>query len=310
MQAATLQKEFDRIGVQTRRSVGISVAAHLLFFLLLSLWKVATPEPLGLTEITWIDPAVETPVQAAPVARVEPKASEPVAAKLSQASEKFERVEQRADLAPAPQTLKRVDTRLSDRLSSLQQTSRSTPKPAIKVKTPSPVGRPTLAAVPDAPSTAEPEALKRSKVSSAPSPITLTREEPRVQKASVATPIPDVQVDRARPADLDVEARRTLAGSQMAGPVADRSILSYEKPSYPDWAKREGVEGSVMIYFVVLPDGSVKESVMVQKTSGFTDFDENAMKAILAWRFEPLKNGQTGEQWGTIMFHYRLGDAH
>jgi len=48
---------------------------------------------------------------------------------------------------------------------------------------------------------------------------------------------------------------------------------------------------------------------MVQKTSGFSDFDDNAVGALRSWRFEPLKGGATGEQWGTITFHYRLSDS-
>ncbi|HKW51630.1 MAG TPA: energy transducer TonB, partial [Candidatus Eisenbacteria bacterium] len=80
-------------------------------------------------------------------------------------------------------------------------------------------------------------------------------------------------------------------------------------PVYPEWAKREAVEGSVTIYFVVRPNGSVKENVMIQKTAGFGDFDENARVALRGWRFEPLRGGRTGEQWGTITFHFRLRDA-
>jgi len=93
------------------------------------------------------------------------------------------------------------------------------------------------------------------------------------------------------------------------GPVADRPVLFHSLPNYPDWAKREAVEGSVTLYFVVRPNGSVKENVMIQKTAGFGDFDENARVALSRWRFEPLRGGRTGEQWGTITFHFRLRNA-
>jgi TonB family protein len=95
----------------------------------------------------------------------------------------------------------------------------------------------------------------------------------------------------------------------LTGQIADRPLITYGRPVYPEWAKREGVEGSSTIYFVVLPDGSVKERVVVQKTAGFEDFDENAIEALLAWRFEPLRGSNPGEQWGTITFHYRLSEA-
>ena len=104
-------------------------------------------------------------------------------------------------------------------------------------------------------------------------------------------------------------ASRTIAGASLAGPIADRPVLFYTLPVYPEWAKEEAVEGSVTLYFVVLPDGSVKENVMVQKTAGFGEFDENARAALRAWRFEALKGGRTGEQWGTITFHFRLRNA-
>ena len=32
-------------------------------------------------------------------------------------------------------------------------------------------------------------------------------------------------------------------------------------------------------------------------------------KAIVTWKFEALKAGSTGEQWGTVTFNYRLSDA-
>ena len=100
-----------------------------------------------------------------------------------------------------------------------------------------------------------------------------------------------------------------MAGASLAGPIADRKVLSTDVPDYPEWAKREAVEGSVTLYFVVRPDGTVKENVVVQKTAGFGEFDDNARAALLAWRFEPLHGGRTGEQWGTITFHFRLRDV-
>jgi TonB family protein len=65
----------------------------------------------------------------------------------------------------------------------------------------------------------------------------------------------------------------------------------------------------VTLYFIVRADGSVRENVLVQKTAGFAEFDDNARAALAAWRFEPLHGGRTGEQWGTITFHYRLRDS-
>jgi TonB family protein len=97
-----------------------------------------------------------------------------------------------------------------------------------------------------------------------------------------------------------------VAGAALIGPVADRPILAHTVPIYPEWAKRDGVEASVTLYFVVRVDGGVRENVLVQKTAGFEEFDDNARTALRAWRFEPLHGGRLGEQWGTITFHFRL----
>jgi TonB family protein len=86
-------------------------------------------------------------------------------------------------------------------------------------------------------------------------------------------------------------------------------VIESRKPLYPDWAKHDMVEGSVTLYFIVRPDGSVKENVLVQRTAGFEDFDESARTALRGWRFAPLTGGRTGEQWGTITFNFRLQEA-
>jgi TonB family protein len=129
-----------------------------------------------------------------------------------------------------------------------------------------------------------------------------------------ALAVPDLPSAASAPAkpeagDAKATARRELAGMRLIGPIADRPIVSYVAPHYPEWAKREAVEGSVTLYFVVLADGRVKENIVVQKTAGFEDFDENARAALRTWRFQPLRGGRTGEQWGTITIHYRLTDA-
>jgi TonB family protein len=178
------------------------------------------------------------------------------------------------------------------------------------LSTPSPVGRPKLAGTSDAFRPPERTELSRTEPAK-PEPVALSRNKRRIAKADIVTaPIHDVPVERTRPKQTDSDARRVLAGAQLTGPVADRPVLSYDVPDYPEWAKNEAVEGSVAIYFVVLPDGRVKENVMVEKTAGFADFDDNAVRALLTWRFEPLKGGATGEQWGTITFHYRLTDVN
>jgi TonB family protein len=116
-----------------------------------------------------------------------------------------------------------------------------------------------------------------------------------------------VEAAQADAADADIE--RTLDGVTLSGPAAGRDIEQHELPAYPAWATQQAVEATVTLYFIVLPDGRVKDNVQIRKTGGYADFDDNATNALLRWRFAPLPAGQRQEQWGTITFRYRLRDV-
>jgi TonB family protein len=150
--------------------------------------------------------------------------------------------------------------------------------------------------------------LKRGGEGTAPAPaLELTRGGHGAAPALVATPAPPEREQAPAPAkSSESVARRTIAGVTLMGPIADRAILAHPTPVYPEWAKRDAVEGAVTLYFVVRADGTVKENILVQKTAGFEDFDESARAALAAWRFEPLRDGAVGEQWGNITFRFRL----
>jgi TonB family protein len=281
-----LSRETKTIAGRTRKCNGLSACIHALLLLWLVLSSHVSPFEEGLTEITFIDSAEPLP-PAVPlaVARSAPAPTTRIERQSRDIrDERFQRDAPVADIAPEPQELQRVEDRISERLASLQQKSADRPV--------------NIAAE-----------LSRGDAAT-PEPIALSRDRRAVTRANIVpAPFQDAPVERARPKQTESDAKRVLADAQLTGPVADRPILSYGVPVYPEWAKEEAVEGSVAIYFVVLPDGRVKENVMVEKTAGFTDFDDNAVRALLNWRFAPLGTGATGEQWGTITFHYRLSDA-
>jgi len=289
-----------------------SVGIHMLLFLWVLFAQKITPEEIGITEITWVEPVVEVPAPPPVIARSEPvpaARTELVTPSKEEIRERFRRENPFSAVAPEPQKDLAVEDRLGERLSVLERKATRKPKKIAALTTSSPVGRPALAGVESEPrSNSTPTDLTR-KSKPSPNPVELKRGLPKPQAASMLS-MPTKEIDAA-PAEIDdsdVSAQRQLAGALLTGQVADRPLLDFRKPEYPEWAKDEAVEGSVTIYFVVLPDGRVKENVMIQKTSGFADFDDNAIKALLSWRFEKLKGGK-GEQWGTITFHYRLGDV-
>lgn len=55
---------------------------------------------------------------------------------------------------------------------------------------------------------------------------------------------------------------------------------------YPPEAARSGISGTVYVFFVVAPDGTVA-SAQVLKSSGFRVLDDAAISSVLKWIFSP-----------------------
>jgi TonB family protein len=307
MNAYALNLELEKQRSRTRKVGAISLLIHLLLFLWLFLYRTIAPEPVTLTEISWIDPEPVVPASAAP--SIEP--AKPVRRTVPSPERKqkhFVRKTEKSDFAPRPQEELAAKDVLQSKLASLERkTQRSNPRIA-SIAASNVSERPSLASVPESEARAGSVSLERGeKVAS--TPVALSRSEKRSASAPVKLgTIPDRAVTPARADKAESTARRMIDGMSLVGPVADRMLISYGRPRYPDWAKSEGIEGAVDLYFIVLPSGKVKENILVQKTSGFEDFDRNAIKALLAWKFEPLDGGRTGEQWGAITFEYRLSN--
>jgi TonB family protein len=306
-----LSLEMNAIRIRTQRLTAVSFAVHVLLILWLVLMPTITRDDAVLTEITWLEPAPPAPASPQTVAaKSEPAKERSIPQQrpsVHDTREHFKRERQEADVTLEPQKLETTADKLNERLAVLQQKTVSEPAKLSVPISSSPVGKLQPAGLPE--QSRKPAELTRQKTAGS-TPIELKRTPKRVQQAAtLSTSLPEREVAPTRSPKTDTQARKMLAGASLTGPVADRPLLYYCKPEYPEWAKREAVEGSVSITFVVLPDGSIKENIMVEKTSGFVDFDDNAAKALLTWRFEPIGAGKTGEQWGTITFHYRLSGS-
>ncbi len=341
MTSAAFQLDLATARRRTRRTMAVSAVAHAMIIAWLVFFPPASPEHLPpITEIALVDPsdlagpaAGSTSAGMAAARRaparipVDPKAKLANLATLGP-DVRFERTDETAVIAPEPQVESAFADRLNARLANLKSDASRVASVAAPSASPSALWSSPAAAGGVGTGGAEPIDLKRggngrgsagngTGSGGTGSPFALNRGANGTGTGSGAltglatASLPAERRAAETPADGggDATARRTLAGASLSGPIADRPIVSYRRPVYPEWAKRELVEGSVTLYFVVLPDGRVKENVMVQKTAGFADFDESARVALLAWRFEPLTAGKTGEQWGTITFHFRLRDT-
>jgi TonB family protein len=84
-------------------------------------------------------------------------------------------------------------------------------------------------------------------------------------------------------------------------------LLSKCTPRYPEGAKRERIEGTVVLAIEVHPDG-MAHSISVRRSLG-SGLDESAIEAVKQWRFKPgEKHGEPVVMRATIQVNFRLDD--
>ena len=295
---------------RTHRCLAASLAVHALLLLALLLVPRALPGAPVLTEITLLEPGDLMAAVAAPSAPARAAATRAGTETAEAEDASFRRVAPTAEVEPRPQADDVFADRIASRLATLQNVEASRVVGVAEARRPGTGSSLAPAAAATGGGGATIDLNRGGTLGSGPA-VSLTRGGGRGVAPALATaPAAAGRSAAAAPATAGAtSARRTLAGASLAGPIADRPVLSHRTPIYPDWAKRDLVGGKVTLYFIVRPDGSVKENILVQQTAGFEDFDENARSALRAWRFAPLTGGRTGEQWGTITFHFRLQEA-
>jgi protein TonB len=62
------------------------------------------------------------------------------------------------------------------------------------------------------------------------------------------------------------------------------------RPTYPNSALRQGIQGTTLLKVHVLIDGRVGE-IIVQQSAGHPDLDQAATDAVRRWRFDPARRG-------------------
>jgi TonB family protein len=78
------------------------------------------------------------------------------------------------------------------------------------------------------------------------------------------------------------------------------------KPRYPDSARRQGIEGTVLVKAYVTEQGRVGK-VQVEQSAGHAELDQAAVEAVGRWRFEPARRGrQPVAMWVSIPVRFVL----
>jgi TonB family protein len=120
---------------------------------------------------------------------------------------------------------------------------------------------------------------------------------PRIEKVAAAAP----KLER-RPV---AQAEAAKKGVEIEGPLADRRVSAYSVPTFPDWAKSQGIlEADVSIRFTVDEEGGVLPGMRIENSSGYGRLDKLAMDSLRSWRFAPKPGA--GVQWGVITFRFIL----
>jgi TonB family protein len=79
-------------------------------------------------------------------------------------------------------------------------------------------------------------------------------------------------------------------------------------PGYPEMARQQGYEGVVLVQAEILADGRVGRAV-ISKSSGYAILDQTAIKAVMAWKFEPAKkSGIPCKTWAELPIKFVLND--
>lgn len=83
-------------------------------------------------------------------------------------------------------------------------------------------------------------------------------------------------------------------GSGTKGPASPPRVLQKVEPRYPESARRDGVEGVVTVKIEIMENGR-PGNVWVVVSSGRSELDESAVKAVEQWRFVPARSSANGQ---------------
>jgi TonB family protein len=135
--------------------------------------------------------------------------------------------------------------------------------------------------------------------------VTLQLGDTKAASAQVAalTTIDPETVDFTPSTDLEPSSPRAarISAAVMAG-----SILSKPNPRYPESAKQNHIQGSVILHAFITKDGNIRSLRLVGAPD--PDLAIAAIAAVKQWRYKPyLINGEPTEVETTITVNFSFG---
>jgi TonB family protein len=80
-------------------------------------------------------------------------------------------------------------------------------------------------------------------------------------------------------------------------------------PTYPDKARRAGLQGDVWLDVIVLADGTVKSVMVARSLDTVFGLDQAAIAAVRQWQYPPSSDGRSSRPPLRIVVPFRLPDA-
>ena len=133
----------------------------------------------------------------------------------------------------------------------------------------------------------DPEAMKIPEPEPEPPPMETPSPPPERESPKKDWEKPKEQPRPAAAASVPAAAAAPRQGRVDAPPRPRRNI----KPDYPKGARQRGEQGDVTLEIVVSESGCV-DDVRVASSSGYSELDEAAVKAVKSARFTPAKRGR------------------
>jgi len=141
-----------------------------------------------------------------------------------------------------------------------------------------------------------PQRIEQRRAASAPPPLLAAAADSAASPAPfVVPPAPPSQPsERSSPAPIvaaPVAAAPEAPPPAVTAPRFDADYLNNPPPEYPPLSRRRGESGRVLLLVKVTPQG-LPESVLLERSSGYTRLDEAALAAVKRWRFVPARRGK------------------
>jgi len=163
---------------------------------------------------------------------------------------------------------------------------------------------------PPPPPPPEPPKVQPQVAKAVPTPVKAAPPLPVVSPAAVDNDPTATNTVQVATAPTPAPAPVVAAPPPPPEPVTEpRGYIGYRNnppPEYPAIAQDRGLQGRVILKVQVLLSGK-PGTISVEKTSGHKILDDDAIKTVRGWSFEPARRGQTPiDGWVSVPLNYKL----